>query len=248
MNLAVALAQRGRRVGLLDADLNGPSVAKMLGLRGQPVRMVLEGLKAVPGPYGIAVQSMDFFLQGDQPLDWDGPSAEGGALRSALEESAIADLLGRTVGGELDVLLIDLAPGADRLPAIARLLPKVSGALAVTIPTEVALLGVSRSLRRAREACIPLIGLVENLGSAVCGSCGAEGPLFREASVDRVVTDIDVELVATIPFDPRLALAGDTGRPFLEGDGRASPAGLAFAELADRVMKFQPPGPRGAEW
>ncbi len=240
VNLAGALAQQGRRVGLLDADLNGPSVAKMLGLRGQPVRMVSAGLKPISGPYGLAVQSMDFFLQGDQPLDWEGREAEGAPLRSALEHAASADLLGRTLWGEIDLLVIDLAPGADRLPAIVRLLPPIVGALAVTIPTEVALLGVARSLRRAREARIPLVGLVENLGSAVCGECGAEGPMFREAPVDAVARDMDVEVLARLPFDPELAAAGDAGRPFLEGPGRASPAGRAFAELARRVLEFKP--------
>ncbi len=240
VNLAGALAQQGRRVGLLDADLNGPSVAKMLGLRGQPLRMVGDGLKPIIGPHGLAVQSMDFFLQGDQPLDWEGREAEGAPLRSAFEQSATADLLGRTLWGDIDLLVIDLPPGADRLPAIARLLPPILGALAVTIPTEVALLGVARSLRRAREARIPLIGLVENLGSAVCSACGHEGPMFQEVSVEAVARDMDVEVLVRIPFDPNLAAAGDAGRPFLEGPGKASAAGRAFADLARRALAFKP--------
>ena len=239
VNLALGLAREGARVGVLDADLNGPSVAKMLGLRGQPLRAGPNGLLPVPGPLGLGVQSMDFFLQGTQPLDWDGPSGEGAALRSALEEAALGDLLGQTEWGVLDFLVVDLAPGADRLPAFARLHPDVEGALAVTIPTEVSLLAVERSLRRAREARIPLVGLVENMGSSVCGACGAEGPLFREADVQRVARDLEVEIVARIPFDPKLAASADAGQSFLEAGGAGTAAGRALEALAARVRSFR---------
>jgi len=254
VNLAVALAQRGGRVGLLDADLNGPSVAKMLGLRGQPVRLGAPGpdadwlLQPTAGPAGLRVQSMDFFLQGNQPLDWDGEAGEGAALRSAIEQAALTDLLGQTAWGELDLLVVDLAPGADRLPALARWLPPRAGALAVTIPTEVAMLAVERSLRRAWAARIPLIGLVENFASVVCGRCGAEAPLYREASVDRLAADLAVEVTARVPFDAALAQAADAGRVFLAGEGARSPAGRALSQLAERVAAWQPPAPEGEAW
>src|SRR5262245_62061647 len=241
VNLAAALAVRGERVGLLDADLHGPSVAQMLGLRGQPLRAGTDGvLRPIPGPLGLVVQGMDFFLQGNQPLDWDGPDGEGAALQSALEQAALGDLLGYTDWGRLDVLVVDLAPGAERLPALARWLPPVVAALAVTIPTRVSLLSVERSLRRAFEARVPVLGLVESFSSAVCAKCGGEAPLFREASVERLARELCVELVARIPFDAALAAAGDAGRPFLEGAGRASPAGRAFAALAERVAAWSP--------
>ncbi len=241
VNLALALAARGSRVGLLDGDLQGPSVAKMLGLRGQPVRATSAGLRPVPGPAGLAVQSMDFFLQGAQPLDWDGSDAEACAMRSALEESALADLLGRTEWGELDALVIDLAPGADRLPVLAHLLRRITGALVVTIPTEVALLAVERSIRRAHALRIPLIGLVENMGSIACAACGAETQLFRESPLELAARDLDAPLIARIPFEPRLAGAGDAGRSFLDDEGRDTPAGRAFDELAARVLAFESP-------
>ena len=241
VNLAVALAQQGQSVGLFDADLHGPSVAAMLGLRGQPIRMAGEMLVPIPGPLGLRVQSMDFFLQGNEPLDWEGEAGEGATLRSAMEQAAIADLLGQTDWGELDVLVVDLPPGSDRLPALARWLPPCVGALAVTIPTEVALLAVERSLRRAWAARVPLIGLVENFASSVCAQCGAEGPLYREASVERLARDLAVEVVARIPFDPQLSLAADSGRLFLEGPGLDSSAGRALGKLAQRVATWEPP-------
>jgi ATP-binding protein involved in chromosome partitioning len=246
VNLALALAQLGRSVGLLDADLNGPSVAKMLGLRGQPLRVTGAGdLGAVPGPRGLRVQSMDFFMQGSQALDWDGPAGEGASARSALEQAAIGDLLGRTEWGALDHLVIDLAPGADRLPALARWLPPVAAAVAVTIPTEVALLAVERSLRRVYDLRFPLIGIVENMGTSICGKCGAEGPLFRETS--GIEIDLGSEVIARVPFDTRLAEAADAGQPFLDANAD-SIAAQAFAQLAERVDAYQQPGPEGESW
>ncbi len=249
VNLAHGLAQLGRRVGLLDADLNGPSVSKMLGLRGHPVRVTGDGLlRAATGPQGILVQSMDFFLQGDQGLDWGGPEGEGASVRSALELAALGDLLGRTDWGELDFLVIDLAPGADRRPALRQWLPRIAAALVVAIPTQVALLAVERSLRRAREAGFPLIGLVENLGTSICAKCGAEEPLFRETVDAEVVESLGVEVLVRIPFDAGLAAAADRGRPFLEGEGLESVAGRALTQLVARVDAYQPPGPEGESW
>jgi ATP-binding protein involved in chromosome partitioning len=255
VNLAAALARSGARVGLLDADLHGPSVARMLGLRGQPLRVSpaagrgAEGFQLAPiaGPHGLRVQSMDFFLQGNQPLDWDGEAGEGAPLRSAMEQAALGDLLAYTGWGDLDLLVVDLAPGSDRLPALARWLPPRFGALAVTIPTGVAMLAVERSLRRAHAARAPLVGLVENFASAVCGACGAEGPLYREASVDELAASLDVPVLARVPFDPALAAAADAGRVFLDGPGAASPAGRALAALAERVAGWEPPAPQEGE-
>jgi ATP-binding protein involved in chromosome partitioning len=191
---------------------------------------------------------MDFFLQGNQALDWDGDAGEGAALRSAMEQAALADLLGFTDWGELDLLVVDLPPGADRLPAIARWLPPASAALAVTIPTAVAMLAVERGLRRAHALRFPVIGIVENFASAVCPRCGEEAPLYREAEVETLADATAVPVVARIPFDPRLALAADAGRVFLEGDGVATPAGRALVALADTVAAWRSPDPEGEGW
>lgn len=240
VNLAVALAQRGERVGLLDADLHGPSVAKMLGLRGQPVRIGTdERLRPAPGPAGVSVQSLDFFLQGNQAPDWDGADAQGATFRSAMEEAVIVDLLGRTHWGALDALVIDLPPGADRLPALYRWLPAGAAALAVTIPTEVSLLAVERSLQRAQAARIPLVGLVENFAGIHCAKCGAETPLFPGAGAARLASDTGVPLAARVPFDSELARTADAGEVYLAGERLRTPVAAAFAGLAERVATQQ---------
>lgn len=247
-NLAVALAGRGLRVGLLDADLNSPTVAKVLGLRGRPVRMVGTDLLPQAGPAGVAVQSMDFFLQGSQPLAWEGEAGEGAHLRSALEDAALADLLAQTRWGALDLLLVDLAPGADRLPALARVSTRIDAALAVTIPTQVSLLAVERSARRALDVRVALLGLAENMASVVCPHCGREHALFHEASAEGLARELGVPLLARIPFDARIASAADAGRPFLEGAGPPdSPAASAFANLAEQVAGWRPGVAAGAE-
>ena len=248
VNLALALAQRGLRVGLFDADLQGPSVPKMLGLRGAPLRVGSdERLRPVPGPAGLVVQSMDFFLQGSEPLEWEGPAGEAAPLRSAMESAALADLLGRTAWGSLDVLVVDLPPGADRLPELAGWLPRAQ-ALAVAIPSEVALLAVGRSLARARSARVPLIGLVENCATSVCAACGHEGPMYQEASTQQLARQQGVEIVARLPFDPALARASDAGVPYLEGAGRASAVGRAFAALAERIATLHHDAEEADSW
>jgi len=238
-SLALALARHGARAALLDADLNSPSLAKMLGLRGQPLRVGTSGVRPVQGPLGIALQSMDFLLQGEEALDWDGPRGEGSAVRSALEDAALGGLLGETDWGERDVLLIDLAPGPDRLPAVVGLLPEISAALAVTIPTEVSMLSVERSVRRACEAHVPMLGLVENLAHGVCSRCGATAPLFPELALDARAAALGLEVVARIPFDAALAAAADAGRL---AEGSASQTTRAFDELAERVLGFRAGG------
>ncbi len=245
VQLALALSDRGLRVGLFDADLQGPSLASMLGLRGRPVAAQGEQLLPVAGPGGVLVQSLDFLLQGNQPLAWEGPAGEAAGLRSALEQAALADLLAGTRWGTLDLLIADLAPGADRLPALAQLLPRCE-ALAVAIPSGVALLQVERSLWRAREARIPLLGLVLNMDSQHCPGCDRALPLFGESGVAELSQTLGVEVLARIPFDRALALALDAGRPCASGAAAATPAGVAFRELAARVASRA--GRKEDEW
>ncbi len=155
--------------------------------------------------------------------------------------------MAHTDWGALDTLVIDLPPGADRLPALFRWLPHEDaaariGALMVTIPSRVALLAVERSLRRAQTARVPLLGLVENFASVSCNGCGETVRLFPDGDAGALAERLGVDLLARVPFDSALAEAADLGRPFLEGAERAGPAGAALSGLAERVATTHHPG------
>jgi ATP-binding protein involved in chromosome partitioning len=205
-NLAGAFALAGARVGVLDADLNGPSMATMLGVRGRRLAVGAAGVEPPAGALGIRVMSMDLLLADDAtPVTWDAPSqAEAHTWRGTMEANALREFLADTAWGALDVLLLDLPPGTDRLATIAGLVPALSGTVVVTIPSDVAHLIVRKSLTVARAAPAPVLGLIENMAGLFPGS-GAE-PLARESGVP---------FLGRVPFDPALAAAADQGQPYV---------------------------------
>ncbi|MBI3456344.1 MAG: P-loop NTPase [Candidatus Rokubacteria bacterium] len=235
-NLAAALAAEGYAIGILDADLNGPSIAKMLGVRGQRLRVTEAGVEPVRSADGIRVLSMDLLLPSDEtPVIWDAPTqAEAHTWRGTMEANALREFLTDTAWGALDLLLLDLPPGTDRLATVAGLLPDLTGALVVTIPSEVSHLVVKKSIGLAREAGTPLLGLVENMAGYVCLQCGALGALFEGPGGERTAGEVGIPFLGRVPFDPRLATAADRGQPFVLDHGE-SLAGHALREIAARL-------------
>jgi ATP-binding protein involved in chromosome partitioning len=232
-NLAATLAADGQAVGVLDADLNGPSIAKMLGVRGQALRLTEAGVEPARSARGVRVISMDLLLASDDtPVVWAAPTqTDAHTWRGTMEASALREFLADTAWGPLDLLLLDLPPGADRLPAVADLLPGLTGAVVVTIPSEVSHLVVTRSIALARAAGVPLLGLVENMAGYVCGQCGAVGALFTGPGGERAAAAAKIPFLGAVPFDPRLAAAADQGRPFVL-DHPDSPTGRALRAVA----------------
>lgn len=235
-NLAVAFARQGYAVGVLDADLNGPSLAKMLGVRGQQLQVTEAGVAPAVTGEGLRVMSMDFLLPSDaSPLIWDAPTqAEAHTWRGSMEASALRQFLTDTDWGTLDLLLLDLPPGTDRLPTVAGILPGLSGALIVTIPSEVSHLVVKKSVTAAREAKVPILGLVENMAGYVCARCGSVGDLFRGPGGEALAAELAIPFLGAVPFDPRLAHAGDRGVPFVAAESD-SPAARSLLEIAERL-------------
>ena len=235
-NLAAALAAEGYAVGVLDADLNGPSLAKMLGVRGQSLHLTEAGVEPARSAEGIRVLSMDLLLPSDDtPVVWDAATrSEAHTWRGTMEANALREFLTDTAWGALDVLLLDLPPGADRLPTVAALLPGLSGAVVVTIPSEVSHLVVKKSVVLARETGAPLLGLVENMAGYVCVTCGALGALYAGPGGERTAAELGIPFLGRVPFDPRLASGADRGRPFVRDHGE-SPAGRALREVAGRL-------------
>jgi ATP-binding protein involved in chromosome partitioning len=205
-NLAGACALDGWRVGVLDADLNGPSMAKMLGVRGGKL-VVHDGAVEPPrGALGVKVMSMDLLLPSDAaPLTWEAPTQdEAHTWRGTMEANALREFLADTAWGDLDLLLLDLPPGTDRLLTLASLVPVLGGTIVVTIPSDVSQLVVRRSLTAARQGGAPVLGLVENMAG-----------LFRGPDAEALARDAGIPLLGRIPFDPDLAAAADRGEPFV---------------------------------
>ena len=237
-NLAGALSGRGLAVGVLDADLNGPSMGKMLGVRGQPLRVEPDGVRPALSVDGIRVVSMDLLLPGDDaPVVWSAPTqADAHTWRGTMEGTALREFLADTAWGVLDLLLIDLPPGAERLPTLLDFLPGLTGAVVVTIPSEVSHLVVRRALTLARERGARLLGLIENMAGYACPTCGAVGPLFEGPGGETTAAQHGLPFLGRVPFDPRLASAADRGRPFVLDHG-ATPAGRALAGIAGALAQ-----------
>ncbi|MDP2728910.1 MAG: Mrp/NBP35 family ATP-binding protein [Dehalococcoidales bacterium] len=239
INLAAILASQGYRVGVLDADINGPAVAKMLGVRMQSLPTGESGIAPASGPLNIKVMSMDLILPGEKtPVVWDAPTQRDTFIwRGTIEAGALREFLADTVWGELDFLLIDLPPGPYSFSTVAQLIPEMIGIM-VTIPSEVAYLIVRKFTVLAQELKTPLVGLVENMVGYVCPHCGKLGDLFYAAgNGERMAAELGLPHLGGIPFDPRLQVSTDWGVPFVLEHGD-SPAGKALSHIADKVKLF----------
>jgi ATP-binding protein involved in chromosome partitioning len=226
-NLAGAFALAGARVGVLDADLNGPSMAAMLGVRGRTLVVSEAGVEPPAGALGIRVMSMDLLLAGDAtPLTWDAPTqAEAHTWRGTMEANALREFLADTAWGALDLLLVDLPPGTDRLATIVGLLPALAGTVVVTIPSDVAHLVVRRSITVARAAPSPVLGLVENMAG-----------MFAGVGAEALARDSGVPFLGRVPFDPALAAAADAGEPYVATAPTAA-AARALTAIADTLRE-----------
>ena len=226
-NLAACFALEGAAVGVLDADLNGPSMAKMLGVRGHRL-IVQDGAVQPPrNASGVKVMSMDLLLPSDAaPLAWDAPTQdEAHTWRGTMEANALREFLADTAWGSLDLLLIDLPPGTDRLQTVAGLVPSLAGIVVVTIPSDVAQLVVRRSLTVAAACRGPVLGLVENMSG-----------LFPGPDAAALAADAGIPLLGRIPFDRALAEAADRGESILS----SSPASAAASALRAIASSLRP--------
>jgi len=217
VNLALALARAHHRVAILDVDLNGPCVPKMLGIGGATMTMSAAGAEPVDGPLGLKVASMDFFLPKESPVRWKGPIDLTPVWLGMMEMSVLREFLADVRWGEQDYLLADLPPGAaaDKPPAIVGFLPELDGAVVVTTPSEVATDVVKKSIVYARDVGIPIIGLIENMSGFLCPECGVESELFHGNS-EALCQRLGIRLLGRIPFDRAISEACDRGTPLLD--------------------------------
>lgn len=186
-------------VGVVDADLKSPTVARMLETRG-PVRVTEDGVHPPVSPHGVRVMSTAFLLDDGAPLAWREHPGERFVWRGVLETGALREFLSDVVWGTLDLLLVDLPPGADKLSDLAELLPQLTGAIAVTIPSDESHAAVRRSMQAARQQGVPLLGVVENMSGYECDGCAQTRPLFSGDAGAELAREFDVPLLARVPF------------------------------------------------
>ncbi|MDH5375138.1 MAG: Mrp/NBP35 family ATP-binding protein [Candidatus Bathyarchaeota archaeon] len=231
VNLAAAFALHGHanRVGILDADIHGPSVPKIIGLEGQRLQAGPSGIFPATGPLGIRVVSMEFLLPDENaPVIWRGP----------LKMTAIRQFLSDIVWGDLDFLLIDLPPGTGDEPlTVAQLLPEMDGVVIVTIPSEVSQIVVKRAVTFSGKLGMPIIGIVENMSGFVCPKCGARIDIFRSGGGKKIAEELSVPFLGSIPIDQKVAEDSDKGMPFII-EHADSPASEAFMKIVKKIEAF----------
>lgn len=221
-NLAVALARRGRKVGLLDADIYGPSQPRMMGVSDRPASP--DGKTIIPlRAHGVTVMSIGLMLKDGEAVIWRGPMLQG----------ALQQLLGQVQWGELDVLIVDLPPGTgDVQLSLAQKAP-LTGAVVVSTPQDVALIDARRAINMFEKLKVPVLGLIENMSTYVCPNCGHEAHIFGHGGVAAEAAAIGVPFLGELPISLDVRLSGDTGTPAATGAG---PAAEAYARIADRLV------------
>ena len=224
-NLALALAARGKRVGILDADIYGPSQPRMLGVTGKPVSP--DGKKLMPMEnFGIKVMSMGFLVDEDAPMIWRGP----------MVQSAIQQMLNDVEWGELDFLVVDLPPGTgDAQLTMSQRVP-LAGAVIVSTPQDIALLDAKKALNMFRKVDVPVLGIVENMSYFACPHCGERSDIFSHGGARETAEKYGVDFLGEIPLDIEIRENSDRGRPPVVSNP-SGPQARCYLDIADAVVE-----------
>ncbi len=223
-NLAIALAQQGLQVGLMDADIYGPSIHIMMGVDSRP--RVSPDEKLIPiEKYGIRMMSMGFLVDNEAPLIWRGP----------IVTKAVQQFLRDVAWGELDTLVIDLPPGTGDIQLTLVQKTPLTGAIIVTTPQEVAVVDARRGLRMFEKVKTPVYGIIENMSYFICDNCGTRHHIFSSGGGAKAAQELNVPFLGEIPIQPAIAEGGDAGEPIVIRDPE-SEAALAFRQVAARLI------------
>jgi ATP-binding protein involved in chromosome partitioning len=223
-NLALALAAQGARVGLLDADIYGPSQPRMMGIAGERPTTRDGRTLEPPRGHGIPVMSIGFLVDADQPMVWRGP----------MVTQALAQMLADTHWGPLDYLVVDMPPGTGDIQLTLTQRVPVSGAVIVTTPQEIALLDARKGLQMFRKVGVPVLGIVENMGLHRCPACGHESHIFDAGGGGEIAARYQTTLLGQLPLDARIREQADSGAPTVVSEP-ASPTAQAFHAIARRA-------------
>ena len=221
-NLAVALARQGRKVGLLDADIHGPSQTRMMGVSGKP--QTTADKRLIPAQaHGVKIMSLGLMVADGQAIVWRGPMLQG----------ALQQLISQVEWGELDILLIDLPPGTGDVQLTLCQKTRLTGALVVSTPQDVALIDARRAIDMFAKLKAPVLGLIENMSMFICPNCGHEAHVFGHGGVRDEAENLGLPFLGEIPLDLDIRLSGDSGTPIAAGDG---PMAIAYARLAQGLI------------
>jgi ATP-binding protein involved in chromosome partitioning len=236
VNLALALQQEGARVGVLDADVYGPSVPAMLGLSGRPDSPDDKSIEPMRA-FGIEAMSVGLLVDQDTPMIWRGPMAT----------SALTQLFNDTLWGDLDYLLVDLPPGTGDIQlTLAQKIP-VAGAVIVTTPQEIATLDARKALKMFEKVQIPVLGIVENMAVHLCSNCGHAEHLFGQGGGQAMAERYGVPLLGSLPLELQIREQGDAGQPVVASapEGNAARAYRETARALARELSRRPRAPIG---
>ena len=227
-NLAMSLAMKGYKTGIMDVDIHGPNIPKMFGVESKVVAVENDLLVPVTAAHGLKVMSMAFLIpEKDAPVAWRGPM-KAGVIRQFLED----------VGwGKLDYLVMDMPPGTgDEALSIVQLIPKADGMVIVTTPQDVALLDSRKSMIFSTQAKIPILGLVENMSGFICPHCGEKTDIFKSGGGEKAALEMGVRFLGRVPIEPGIVVSGDAGLPIV-ASAPDSESAKVFDCITRRVIK-----------
>ncbi len=231
VNLAATLAQKGCTVGIMDADIHGPNIPKMLGVDNQKPLAAENGILPIAVTDNLRIMSIAFFLQEhEDAIIWRGPMKHG----------LLKQFLGEVHWGDLDFLIIDLPPGTgDEALSAAHLIQDLSGAVVVTTPQDVALLDSRKSITFCREIKVPRMGVEENMSGMVCPHCNEEINLFKTGGGERISAEMKVPFLGRVPLDPEMVVSTDDGKAFVDShpDSRVAQAFDGIAESWKKILE-----------
>jgi ATP-binding protein involved in chromosome partitioning len=224
-NLALCFERLGRRVGLMDSDIYGPSQQMMMGISEKPY--VNESNQIVPiERYGVRVMSLGFLMDVDQPVIWRGP----------MVMKAVEQFLQDVAWGKLDFLVIDLPPGTGDAQLTLTQKVHLSGAVIVTTPQDVSLIDARKGLAMFQKVNVPVLGIVENMSYFICPQCGHREEIFKHGGGRKTAEELHVPFLGEIPLDPKVAIGGDAGRPIVAAEPQ-SPVTEAYLRIAEEIIR-----------
>jgi ATP-binding protein involved in chromosome partitioning len=234
VNLALGLQARGLKVGVLDADIYGPSMPRLLGIKGKPQQLAGDKLAPMEA-YGLKVMSMGFLVDEETPMIWRGP----------MVMSALSQMLKDVAWGELDVLVVDMPPGTgDAQLTMAQQVP-LAGAVIVSTPQDLALIDARKGLNMFRKVDVPVLGIVENMSTFICPHCGGRSDIFAHGGAKSEAARLGVPFLGEVPLTLAIRETSDAGKPVVVSEP-ASPAAEAYRDIAAKAWAELERGKRGA--